>query len=137
MNHFPVVLGEASESISNTPLWGPIQNIARALGVIFVLFGIINTVRQLASGKTTGAIKVAVITVIGAIFLFDLAIIETILNVGKSVVDLLVQSVSKLIGSTGTGTGTGSGGGGGGTGSTTATTIPCFNAQQCAPGYVP
>jgi hypothetical protein len=97
--------------LTDTPIWQSVVTpIGRALGVIFVLFGIINTVRQLASGKTTGAVKVAAITVIGAAFLFNPAIIQQILEVGASIVKTVIDSISSLVGGGG-----GSTGGGGGT----------------------
>jgi hypothetical protein len=96
-------------SITDTTVWtSVIEPIGKALGVIFVLFGIINTVRQLASGKTTGAVKVAAITVIGAAFLFNPGIIEDILSLGASIVKTVVDSISSIVGG-------GGGGGGGGT----------------------
>lgn len=112
-----LIAAEFNGTVGNTNFWdtglGKMLGTAMGVvGIIVVVYAILKTVKNIASGKVGDAVKGIVGAVILASVLFNPTLIESAIKAGGTVVQKAIETVSQIGGSGGSGgtPGTGTGG---------------------------
>lgn len=89
--------GVDTQKIQSTPIWGLLQNVLAAFGVILVLVGLAKIAMKLLSGNPTGAFKGAGAILIAGALMFNISFVFDLLTGGQGVIGKVVDSVVSII----------------------------------------
>jgi hypothetical protein len=90
--------GPDTNGFQNSALWGMIQTLGQVAGVLVVLAGIFKIASTLLSGKASGAMKIALGTIVAAAFLFNLNLLFDFLGSMTGLVQAIFDGITSIFG---------------------------------------
>lgn len=88
-----------TQKITDSGLWKNIIGpLSVGLAIVVVLFGAYKIITQVASGKTPGAMKTAITTLLVAGLLFRLDLLFVLIDTAGKVIASVVEAITGLIG---------------------------------------
>ena len=90
-------VAEAKKTLTDTPLWGLLSTVSKALGVVVVIFGLYKVIIAASQGKAPMALKSLGLTILAAALLFRLDLVFSLIGAMGRVVQALITSLSQLL----------------------------------------